>query len=150
MAGSTWTFPGRFSSLAKIARLVRQASEEAGLNDTATYDVELAVDEACTNIIEHSYGGEGKGRIQCTCMTTEGGLCVTLRDWGSPFEPGYVPRPRRDVPLSKLRSRGAGLGLIQASMDKVRYARDPGGGNVLTLMKKNHWHAVEREARGPG
>ena len=146
---SPQAFPGRFSSLAKIGRLVRRAAKEAGLNDKSAYDVELAVDEACTNIIEHGYGGEGKGRIECTCLKTEGGLSVTLRDWGSPFEPGHVARPRRDVPLSKLRSRGAGLDLIKAAIDKVRYAQDPRGGNVLTLIKKKHRHPVEREARDP-
>jgi len=133
---STQAFPGRFDSLAKIARVVRQAAAEAGLSDSATYDIELAVDEACTNIIEHAYGGEGRGSIECTCLRSEQGLCVTLRDWGLPFEPKEVPRPRRDLPLSKLRSRGAGLAIIEASMDKVRYERDSCGGNVLTLFKK--------------
>jgi serine/threonine-protein kinase RsbW len=146
VAGSSTAFPGRFSSLAKIARFVRQAARDAGLNDQATYEVELAVDEACTNIIEHGYGGEGRGRIECTCLTTDAGLCITLKDWGSPFDPIVVPRPKRDVPLAKLRSRGAGLDLIQASMDKVRYDRAPGGGNVLMMVKKRKQRAVvERE-----
>ena len=65
---SPQAFPGRFSSLAKIGRLVRQAAKEAGLNDKSAYDVELAVDEACTNIIEHGYGGEGKGRSWCRAV----------------------------------------------------------------------------------
>ena len=52
------TFPGRFKSLAKISKFVIEAAKKAGLDDKAIYAVELAVDEAASNIIEHAYGGD--------------------------------------------------------------------------------------------
>ena len=52
----TKSFPGRYESLALVAECVRKTAEEAGLDSMAVYEVETAVDEACTNIIENMNG----------------------------------------------------------------------------------------------
>ena len=64
---ATAKFSGRFESLADIRKFVFQAASNAGFDEKEIYAVELAVDEACSNIIEHAYEGEGKGDIICTC-----------------------------------------------------------------------------------
>ena len=58
------TVPGRYENLVKLSEFARQAAQEAGLDSFAIYSVETAVEEACTNIIEHAYGGEGRGRYR--------------------------------------------------------------------------------------
>lgn len=131
----TVTFPGRFESLPKISELVVQAAKDAGLNSSAVYAVDLAVDEACTNIIEHAYGGEGHGDIQCTCDVTGDGLTVTLRDRGKPFDPTKVRSPKLKTKLSGLKVGGAGIFLMKKMMDEVRFESSPGSGNVLILVK---------------
>ncbi len=131
----TETFSGRFENLAKISEFVGQAAEEAGLNSDAIYAVELAVDEACTNIIEHAYGGEGVGDIQVTCKAARDGLTVTLRDFGRPFNPQKIRGPKLRGKLKDLKSGGAGLYLIRQMMDEVSFDFTPDQGNVLTLVK---------------
>lgn len=131
----TEVFPGRFGSLSKISQFVVRAARRAGLDDEATYDVQLAVDEACSNIIEHGYGGEGKGKIQCTCSVCGSGLTIVLRDWGVPFDAAEAKEPDFGVALNSLQIRGAGLWLIRKSMDEVSYRTLPEGGNQLTLIK---------------
>ncbi len=54
--------PGKFDRLEQISRFIEQAGYEAGLDQTAVSRCQLAVDEACTNIIEHAYQGEGHGK----------------------------------------------------------------------------------------
>ena len=130
------TFPGRFESLAQISDLIVQQAKEAGLDEAAVYAVDLAVDEAFTNIIEHAYGGEGKGNIQCTCLVKEDGLTITLRDFGQPFNPDKIPAPNVKARLKDLRSGGAGLFLIRKMMDEVRFEFNPNSGNVLTMVKR--------------
>jgi serine/threonine-protein kinase RsbW len=132
----TLTFPGRFESLAQISDLIVQQAKEAGLDDDAVYAVDLAVDEAFTNIIEHAYGGEGKGNIQCTCLVKEDGLTITLRDFGKPFNPDKIPAPNVKSRLKDLRSGGAGLFLIRKMMDEVHFEFNPKSGNVLTMVKR--------------
>lgn len=53
------TVDGRFENLATIADFVIQAAQASGLDEKAVFEVQMAVDEACTNIIQHDYGGGG-------------------------------------------------------------------------------------------
>jgi serine/threonine-protein kinase RsbW len=130
------TFPGRFKSLAEISEFVSRATNEIGFDETTAYMILVAVDEACTNIIEHAYGGEGHGDIECSCEITEGSLKIVLRDRGEPFDPTGVPEPNFSVPLKELECRGAGLVLIQKIMDEINFVSTPDGENVLTLIKR--------------
>ncbi|OGO25178.1 MAG: hypothetical protein A2W33_09690 [Chloroflexi bacterium RBG_16_52_11] len=133
---NTVTFPGRYDSLASISDFVGKAAIEAGLDHKSVYEVLLAVDEACCNIIDHAYGGEGIGEVQCTVDVGEGEITVILKDRGQPFNPDKVSSPKLNAPLEKVKSRGAGLYLIRNLMDKVDYESTPGNGNTLTLRKR--------------
>ncbi|MBL6983646.1 MAG: ATP-binding protein, partial [Anaerolineales bacterium] len=99
------------------------------------YSVQLAVDEACTNIIEHGYGGEGRGDIVCSCDPTEEGILIVIKDWGQHFSPDEIAEPDFDVPLEKLQSRGAGLFLMRKVMDEIDFKFDAEG-NTLTMKKR--------------
>ena len=131
----TAKFPGRYKSLAKISDFVMKAAQKAKLDDSDIYAVQLAVDEACSNIIEHAYGGEGSGEIHCTCTASQNGLTVVLRDRGRPFNPENIPEPRFDVSISDLKPRGAGLFLMRKLMDEVYFDFSPETGNTLTMVK---------------
>ena len=127
--------PGYFENLSQIGAFVVQAANLAGLDDQAVYAVEMAVDEACTNIIEHAYGGEGRGDIECTCRINNNGLTVTLRDYGCPFDPTSVPEPDLYANLDNRKEGGLGLYFIRQLMDEVRFEFTPDTGNVLTMVK---------------
>jgi serine/threonine-protein kinase RsbW len=131
----TRTFPGQFNSLAKISEFVTRAAGAVGLSEDAVYAVEMAVDEACTNIIAHAYGGEGRGDIECTCQINGDKLTVTLRDRGGPFDPSRVPEPDVDAALQDRREGGLGLYLIRRLMDEVHFEFTPDSGNILTMVK---------------
>jgi serine/threonine-protein kinase RsbW len=121
--------------LAKIGEFVTRAAGAAGLSADAVYAVEMAVDEACTNIIEHAYGGEGRGEIECTCRVNTDKLTVTLRDRGCPFDPSSVPEPDVNAALQDRREGGLGLYLIRRLMDEVHFEFTSDSGNVLTMVK---------------
>jgi len=128
------TFPGRFESLAVISKFVKKAAAQAHLNEHEMYAVELAVDEACSNIIEHAYGKEDAGEIHCTCLVTPSGLKIILRDNGTPFDPDAVPEVDTQIKLEERRPGGAGVFLMRKVMDKVEYEFKQGE-NVLTMVK---------------
>jgi serine/threonine-protein kinase RsbW len=132
----TKMFPGRYTSLAEISKFVAQAAQDSGFDSKGVYAVKLAVDEACTNIIEHGYGGEGNGEIECSCDAGVDGLTIKLRDWGKPFNPNNVPVPDYDVPLENLQLRGAGLFLMRKLMDEVRFSFNESDGNLLVMVKR--------------
>lgn len=128
-------FPGRYTSLAEISEFVGLAAQAAGFDSKDVYAVKLAVDEACTNIIEHGYRGEGKGMIECSYHYDSTALTIELRDWGTKFNPGSVPDPDYDVPLEELQPRGAGLFLMRKLMDDVKFSFSDEEGNLLVLVK---------------
>jgi serine/threonine-protein kinase RsbW len=132
----TRAFPGRFESLLTINEFVTRFAKAAGLNPKAIYDVQMAVDEACTNIIEHAYGGEGQGPIHCTCRVHEDTLTVVLGDYGCAFDPSSVPHPNLCANLNKRSSGGLGLFFMRQLMDQVHFESKPGLGNTLTLVKR--------------
>jgi serine/threonine-protein kinase RsbW len=133
---ATAKFSGRFESLAGIRKFVSEAASNAGFDDKDIYAVELAVDEACSNIIEHAYGGEGKGEIICTCNDINNGLEIILRDDGKRFDPEGVSPPDFSVELDKLEPHGAGLYLIRNMMDDVDFKFSKDAGNELRMVKR--------------
>jgi serine/threonine-protein kinase RsbW len=132
----TKIFPGRYTSLADISEFIAQAAQEAGFDSKDIYTVKLAVDEACTNIIEHGYGGEGIGKIECYYSFDTEALTIKLRDWGGTFDPNDVPDPDFNVPLENLQPRGAGLYFMRKLMDKVQFSFNEKEGNQLIMVKK--------------
>jgi serine/threonine-protein kinase RsbW len=132
----TILLPGRYENLAQICDFVRQAAEDAGLESFAVYSVETAVEEACTNIIEHAYGGEGRGDIECSCQADDAGLVVRLRDTGKPFNPDSVREPDIHAPLKKRKDHGLGIFIMRKWMDDVQFEFTPGKGNILVMTKR--------------
>jgi serine/threonine-protein kinase RsbW len=121
--------------LAAIAEFSRRAAEAAGMDSQTVYNVQLAVDEACSNIIEHAYGEEEAGDITCTCEVGPDGLRLLLRDQGRPFDPTAVPLPDLANGIEDRRIGGLGLYLISEIMDEVHFEFDESG-NTLTLVKR--------------
>jgi serine/threonine-protein kinase RsbW len=132
------TVAGRFECLTEIAAFITRAAREAGLNDEEVFHVEMAVDEACSNIIEHAYARQpGNIDLSCTCPTA-GQFEVVIRDSGRPFDPTGVPLPNVSDPadLDRLNEGGLGLYFMRKLMDDVRFEFVPGQGNTLTMMKR--------------
>jgi serine/threonine-protein kinase RsbW len=130
------TFPGQYTSLEAISDFIAQAAQEAGFDSKGIYAIKLAVDEACSNIIEHSYGEKNEGNICCDYKIIHNGLEITIQDWGKPFNPDEVPDPNFNVVLEDLEPRGAGLYFMKNLMDEVMFDFESGDGNILVMIKR--------------
>ena len=132
----TKTFSSNLGNLENICNFVTVYARKAGLDDRQVYAVQLAVDEAATNIIEHGYRCSGQGDVEITCKSEKDGLRVILHDHAPPFDPDEIPEPATDVPLEELKPRGLGIFLMRKMMDEVIYQFDADSGNTLTLIKR--------------
>jgi len=132
----TQTFPGVFSSLEKIAGFVCSVAADLGFDSSAVYSIETAVDEACSNIIEHAYGGEGRGMIEITCIIEEDQLKIIIHDTGQPFDLDRVPEPDFSTSLEDRPAHGLGIYIMRKWMDEVCFEFTANSGNYLTLVKK--------------
>jgi serine/threonine-protein kinase RsbW len=128
-------FHGRLENLQDIGDFVVECARTAGFNDADIYAIQLAVDEAATNIIEHAYKDEVSGDIDLKCEPSSDGIKIVLRDYGRPFDPNTLPEPALNVPLEELKPRGLGVFLIRQMMDEVEYKFNDKKGNSLTMIK---------------
>ena len=123
-------------SLAAFRELIQDAcAQHPGVNEQTCYDLKLAVEEACANIITHGYAGMNPGSIILKLDFDGPRVVVTLTDFGHPFEPCEPPMPDVQANLRDGVTGGFGLFLIYRTMDSVGYqtAED---GNHLTFVKK--------------
>src|SRR5687768_10981797 len=107
----TLTVRGRYDCIPSITSFVGEAADAAGLTDDDAFHCRMAVDEACTNIIEHAYGGEDQGAIEITCTINRGTCSIQIVDHGHPFNPDLVPEPKFGGSLDEIRPGGIGLHL---------------------------------------
>jgi len=116
---------------------VRKANELAGLSDKDIDSVTLAVDEALTNVIRHSYGGPCSKPIIIRYQIIPpqdlhpAALEITIRDFGKQVDPKSIKG--RD--LDEIRPGGLGVHIIQSVMDQVEYSCPLDGGMQLTMKK---------------
>ena len=131
--------PSQYEAIGRACAFVIQEAQSAGLDTRAVYHVQLAVDEACTNIVEHAYGGGDQGEIILTCGTGQlwGEPCflVRIEDHGIPFDPESIPAPNLSSDPDKLRIGGLGIHFMRQMMDKVEYHFYPGR-NELVMCKR--------------
>ena len=132
----TRKFTGNLECLGEVCDFVTHCAKECGLTESQVYAVQLAVDEAATNIVEHAYKGHLAGSFEITCEGVADGFSVVMHDRGQTFDPASVPLPLLNVPLEELRSRGLGVFLMRKMMDVVEYEFSPEEGNTLRMLKK--------------
>jgi serine/threonine-protein kinase RsbW len=96
-------------------------------------DVQLAVEEAVTNIIRHGYRGN-PGEIRIDCSVTDQEFFITIRDRAPQFDPLSAPAPDITADASHRLIGGLGVMLMRRLMDEVTYEYREGQ-NVLMLKK---------------
>jgi anti-sigma regulatory factor (Ser/Thr protein kinase) len=133
MANLHITVPAYHAKIENLCILAGEAAIKAGFDDRTAYACQLAIGEACENIINHGYKEEGIGDIELSAETSPGKIILILRDSAPPFNPAVEPGPQHwkeeDPPVG-----GLGLLIIHRVMDKVTYSRI-GGENILELHK---------------
>ena len=96
----------------------------------------MAADEAFSNIVEHAYGDEASGDVECTCRVENDALVMTLRDHGIEFDPASVPPPDINGDLEERDYCGLGLYFMNKLMDEVHFEFDAESGNMVTMVKR--------------
>jgi len=130
------TFPAKFEFLDEIRDLVAQVASAGGFSDKAIYSLQLAADEAASNIIEHAYEGVSDASLDIHCEMKGDTIIITMRDTGKPFDPAKVQEPNLKADLSDRQIGGLGVYLMRKLMDKVSYQSNSKTGNLLTMTKR--------------
>ena len=115
---------------------VTEWAEKAGFDERALYELQLAIDEACANVVDHAYPGSDPGDIEVSCRLDDKLLTIQVRDWGPGFDLAGVEDPDLEAPLEERSLGGLGLFLVRQVMDVVQFRSDPEKGNELMMSKR--------------
>lgn len=125
----------RPENLARVAEFVADVTAQFGLTDQETYYIQMAVDEAVTNVIEHAYA-DREGPIEIVAERRGDEFVVTLRDQGQPFDPAAVVEPDVAAPLDEREVGGLGIYFMRRLMDDVTFRFGVDGWNELTMVRR--------------
>ncbi|MEN8097751.1 MAG: ATP-binding protein [Chloroflexota bacterium] len=135
--GCNLTLSACHESVRSICQAVSSFANEAGMRGRDLFLVELAVDEACTNIVEYGYSGCDSGDLIVECSVKSSGadrtLLIKLTDHGNVHD----PTKQNDLTegLDDLRVGGLGVQIMRKAMDSMEYQRTEDS-NLLILSKR--------------
>src|SRR5512138_304636 len=132
----TVKFAARFENLDEIREFVGSIARQGGFSDKDVYNIQLATDEAASNIIEHAYEKTPNGILELSCGMQGDVITIILIDRGESFDPSQIPLPDLKADLSNRKIGGLGIFLMRKLMDEVRYEPGPNQSNVLTMTKR--------------
>lgn len=131
----TLQVPSSTENLAMIREFVTSVGRQATLTELEIGQLELAVDEACANVIEHAYGHDITKDVSVRATFDDQKLKISVIDEGLGFDPAEVNQKSLDQLVHERRSGGLGIRLIKTLMDEVSYEIEPGQKNELHMTK---------------
>lgn len=129
-------FAAKFEFLDEIREFVGDIARNGGFGEKDIYNIQLATDEAASNIIEHAYEGIKDGVLDISCGMEADTIKIILIDYGFPFDPSTIPMPDLKADLSNRKIGGLGIYLMRKLMDDVQYEPRLDKSNVLTMVKR--------------
>ncbi|MFD0521340.1 ATP-binding protein [Paractinoplanes durhamensis] len=118
--------PRESGSVPAVRRLLRCALADLDLNQDAGADLEIAITEACANVIDHATGAES---FEVHVEVADNHCAIDVRDHGDGFDPETIDAPGEDA------ERGRGLFLIRALAENVRMQSAPRHGSLIHFEK---------------
>lgn len=120
-----------------LRALVRTYMGVIGYSPDRTEEVVLALDEACTNAIRHSYGGRTDQRLELDFAVKGEYTEIRLRDEGEPVSMERLSaRAKEDRSPEAIRPGGLGVQIMYRVFDEVVFEPGVSAGNTVTMRLK--------------
>jgi serine/threonine-protein kinase RsbW len=132
------SIPSHPQYLSMVRDVAVRMARIAGIGEDRIEDIRLAVDEACSNVIKHAYGGDTTAKIVVKFRKRKDGLEVVIEDDGVKADPSAV----RGRDLDDVKPGGLGVHFIRKTFDRVSFDPSRKQGNRLRLFA----HADKRDA----
>jgi serine/threonine-protein kinase RsbW len=129
--------PSQTDNLELIRYFVGRVAEKVGFDDEDVGKIELACDEACTNVIKHAYSLDRKNdqSLDIAIKLDYQKLTLVVTDHGKGFNPNSIKMPNMKEYLAELKVGGLGIYLMKTLMDEVDYDIKPGVRNQVRMVK---------------
>ncbi|MDD3037413.1 anti-sigma factor antagonist [Bacteroides sp.] len=121
--------------ITRITQFIEEMGMSLKLPSEITMSINLAIEEAVTNIIQHGYPKGISSDIILKVNIAPRTLTFYIIDEGLSFDPTAKESPDNTISLEQRLTEGLGLFLIRRTMDKIEYHTN-GTSNQLTLIKQ--------------
>ncbi|MEL7431691.1 MAG: ATP-binding protein [Chlamydiota bacterium] len=125
-------FQKSLSELDNMLFWISQYALQNGLSPKKAKDLEIASEEAITNIVRHARTDEV---LEVIVLISPTQMQVSFVDQGEAFNPLQQEPPQQDLSLEERAIGGLGILLMKKLVDHIHYERR-GSSNVLSLIKK--------------
>ena len=127
------TLKNEVEELNKLPEFVDAVCEDAGVDMELVASLNLALEEAVTNVVLYAYQ-KGEGLVDIDAVYTDKRLKFVITDSGIAFDPTKKEAADTTLSVEERSIGGLGIHLVRQIMDSVNYERVDGK-NVLTLRK---------------
>jgi serine/threonine-protein kinase RsbW len=131
------------ASVPLARRLLLGTMETAGVDPDISYDLSVALSEACANAVEHggdAAGGTRSAAYRVTAYLDDEKCLIEVADSGPGFPSDFsVPFASLVSAASLSAEHGRGLCLIEQLADHVHFGNRPGSGAVVSFDKVLKW-----------
>lgn len=129
----TLALPRDELSVPVIRRVLGQAMEVLGVDGRVVSDIEIALSEACTNVLDHAAESDEYE----VSAGIDGDVCIIeVVDRGGGFDGSMLGLGDAEATAED----GRGIQLMRALVDKVEFDSRPHVGTVVHLEKHLQWH----------
>lgn len=132
------------SMLGLLREFVTAVARHLGFSAREVGEIEICVDEACANALEHAYGKAGNSNVAdrpkelvIEIHFRDGELTIRVIDHGcglSDPEARFASIDEYAAP-DRDRYRGLGLFMMRKFMDRVQVHSEPGKGTIVEMTK---------------
>jgi len=130
----TYEISNDISELNQLNSHLEQLAEDWNIPEKPLFQINLAVDELVTNVINYGYE-EGHQKIILIFSLQDNAVTIHIQDQGKAFNPLIMPEPDILEPVKKRKIGGLGIHLTKTLMDSIEYERIDNSNNV-TIIKK--------------
>lgn len=127
--------PSLTEKLKSVRDFVSEAAYESGFDEETVNKISIAVDEACTNIIKHSYDYAPNRTIEVVLHIDDSKFEIIVSHNGKTFNPDEITEPDMKEYLTQYRRGGLGMHLMRSLMDSVEYSVKEGNKSEVRLTK---------------
>jgi serine/threonine-protein kinase RsbW len=134
--------PGHGSYLAYIRAIVGDLARKVGFDEGEVAKIEMAVDEACSNVVRHAYSPDKEWcwqqrdpEIRLDLRVEGGRLTIEINDHGQRFDFANYRPARMEDHLREMKTGGYGIPIMRNFMDEVQYSSNDQTGNTVRMVK---------------
>ena len=129
------TVSSKTSNLKVIRTFIKEIALHCGFSEEDTEQIELAVDEASTNVIRHAHQYNPEKYIHINVTADSKKLSIQICDKGKGFNVKHIDNPDLKKYIREAKKGGLGIHLMRKLMDDVSFSSTPQSGHCVALIK---------------